>query len=271
MTASFSSAGASAGSNAAAGNFSSGQVGMDTARYQLHCHAQIRRQYWADDWRCGREFGARRQHDDARCPRAARVDMLNRFSSTLSMGSQRSAGASQEAGTQMTAGTGRTLSSQSSDAATLSDLRRKGGSHAMVQSIDQAGALSKSGGKQGSAAGTVRQHKDYSDSFSFGSGINASTSLRLGARVGSGSQWGGAYGAAVGGAGGSSNTTGNSLMDPDEKRLLDAMESQARHHRRRLSPCKGCATAGQTHPTQGLGRAKPLAGGPQRDSMLVLM
>ncbi len=225
MTASFSSAGASAGSNAAAGNFSSGQVGMDTASVNstaMHKYdANIGLTGGGAAVSLGRGGSMMLQG-----ARAARVDMLNRFSSTLSMGSQRSAGASQEAGTQMTAGTGRTLSSQSSDAATLSDLRRKGGSHAMVQSIDQAGALSKSGGKQGSAAETVRQHKDYSDSFSFGSGINASTSMRLGARVGSGSQGGGAYGAAVGGAGGSSNTTGNSLMDPDEKRLLDAMESQ---------------------------------------------
>lgn len=227
MSASFSSAGASAAANAASGNFSSGQVGMDSA----HVNTTAMHKYDSNIGLVGGGAALSMGRGGSlmmQGARAARVDMLNRFASTLSLGSQASSGSSQEAGTHLSAGTGHSVSTQSSDAATLSDLRRKGASRSQVQSIDQAGAWAKSGGEQGSAADTVRRHKEYSDSFTFGSAIGATTALRVGARVGAGTQTGlGGGGPGSGSAAGETGTGRAPLsIDPDEKRLLDTMEKQ---------------------------------------------
>ena len=280
MTASFSSAGASAAASGAMGNFSSGQVGMDsasvnsTAMHKYDSNIGLSGGGAAISMGRGGSLMLQGTH-------AARVDMLNRMASTLSLGTNATSGLSQEAGMNVSAGTGRTVSTQSSDAATLSDLQRKGASRSQVQGIDQAGAWTRSGGEQGSAADTVRRHKEYTDSFTFGSSIAASTSMRMGARLGAGTQAGvGAVGVGGGGGGngvgaspssgagggrGSSGPDKAALnIDPDEKRLLDTLEKQG------ISPEKKTAalqklrdSKAATQPTAA-GFDKPGASGSSR-------
>ena len=253
MGASFTSAGASAGASAAMGNISAGQVGLDTASVNTTAMHKYDSNLSV--------IGGGASMSTARGgtlmmqgAHASRTDMLNRFANHLSVGRNTSAGTSQEAGQSTSIASGHAVSNQISTAATLSTVKRKGGSRSHVQAIDQSGAITQTGGVQGSASDTVRRHQDYNDNAVFGSAITSTTAFRVGGRVGAGTQAGGGSAKRnTSGASGGVNA-GSGIDDQDEKRLLDTMTAQGASSAKKESALQNLRSSKGSRPSEPPGR-----------------